>query len=119
VTDDDAAPPARRRVQRGEGEVTQWPRGLAGYVSAGPEDETPSPEEDRTGNRLRLAARLLAVLRSQGRNVDREVRELTAAESAYARGDKPLATRLVDQWFADLERHLGPAPRTERPTDTP
>jgi hypothetical protein len=101
----DDAPPGddRRRVKRGEGEVTQWPRGLVGYVSSGPEDETPSPEEDRTGNRLRLAARLLSVLRSQGRDVDREVRELTDAEAAFARGDKIRATRLVDQLFADLD----------------
>jgi hypothetical protein len=83
--------------------VTQWPRGLAGYVASGPEDETPSPEEDRTGNRLRLAGRLLSVLRSQGRDVDREVRELTDAEAAYARGDKARATYLVDQLFADLD----------------
>jgi hypothetical protein len=93
-------------VERGEGEVTQWPRGLSGYVSSGPLDEPPSPEEDRTGNRVRLAARLLAVLRSQGRDVDREVRELAAAEAAYVRGEKGRATRLVDQLFADLDtRH--------------
>jgi hypothetical protein len=94
--------------------VTQWPRGLAGYVPSGPDDEAPSAEEDRTGNRLRLAARLLAVLRSQGRNVDREVRELTAAEAAFARGEKDRATRLVDQLFADLdERPLDPGGTTD------
>lgn len=99
--------------------MTQWPRGLAGYVSSGPVDETPSPEEDRTGNRLRLAARLLAVLRSQGRNVDRELRELTEAEAAYSRGNRTEATRRVDQLFADLD---DPAPGGVPPpsaTDTP
>ncbi len=96
--------------------MTQWPRGLAGYVSSGPADEEPSPEEDRTANRLKLAGRLLSVLRSQGRDVDREVRELTEAEAAFARGDKPLATRLVDQLFADVdERPREAAPRTDTP----
>ena len=98
-------PPAdpRRRVKRGEGEITQWPKGLVGYVPSGPEDEVPSPDEDRTGNRLKLAGRLLAVLRSQGRDVEREVRELTEAESAFSRGDRARATRLVDQLFRDLD----------------
>ncbi|MGI0130157.1 MAG: hypothetical protein ACREEC_08430, partial [Thermoplasmata archaeon] len=99
-----------------EGEVTQWPRGLAGYVSSGPEDATPSPEEDRTGNRLRLTARLLAVLRAHGRNVDREVKALTDADSAFARGDKPRATRLVDRLLAELDER--PLERAERPGDT-
>ncbi|MGB7124119.1 MAG: hypothetical protein WBE40_04600 [Thermoplasmata archaeon] len=103
MSEGDGAPAPRRPTKRGEGEVTQWPRGLVGYVSSGPEDETPSPDEDRTGNRLRLAARLLSVLRSQGRDVDREVRELAAADAAYSRGDRAGATRLVDRLFADLD----------------
>jgi hypothetical protein len=106
VSEGDPAADPRRPVKRGEGEVTQWPRGLVGYVPSGPEDEAPSADEDRTGNRLHLAARLLSVLRSQGRDVDREIRELTEAEAAFAKGDRPRATRLVDQLFADLdERH--------------
>ena len=108
MPDDEPAPGPRRRVNRGEGEVTQWPRGLTGYVSKGPEDEIPSPEEDRTGNRLRLAARLLAVLRSQGRDVDRWILDLRAAEQAYTKGDKVSATRLVDRLFADLDMHRPP-----------
>ena len=116
MTEDDPRPPPRRRVRRGEGEVTQWPRGLAGYVPSGPDDATPSPEEDRTRNRLRLAARLLAVMRSQGRDVDREVRELTEAEAAFARGEAHRATRLVDQLFADLDARPRPAgPGTDTP----
>jgi hypothetical protein len=96
--------------------VTQWPRGLTGYVAAGPEDATPSPDEDRTANRLQLAGRLLTVLRSQGHHVDREVRELTDAETAFAHGDKPRASRLVDQLFADLdERSRAPPPATDTP----
>jgi hypothetical protein len=119
VADPDAPRADRRRVKRGEGEVTQWPRGLAGYVSSGPEDETPSPDEDRTGNRLGLAARLLAVLRAEGRDVDREVRELTAAEAAYRRGETARATRLVDQLIADLDLRPPPAAVAPRATDTP
>jgi hypothetical protein len=110
VPDEPTEPNKRRRVERGEGEVTQWPRGLAGYVSKGPEDETPSPDEDRTGNRLRLAARLLSVLRSQGHDVDREVRELATAERAYSAGDRTTATRLVEQLIA----RLGEPPRQTR-----
>ena len=105
-------PPPRRRVHRGEGEVTQWPRGLVDYVAKGPEDEDPSVEEDRTANRLRLAARLLAVLRSEGRDVAREIGELREAEHAFAEGDKARATQLVDRLFADLdERRAAGAPR--------
>jgi hypothetical protein len=47
----------RRPVRRGEGEVSQWPRGLVEYVTRGPVDEgVPSEDEDRTGQRLRLAS---------------------------------------------------------------
>lgn len=106
-------PPAlkkRRRVERGEGEVTQWPRGLTGYVASGPEDATPDPEEDRTGNRLRLAARLLALWRSEGHDVEREVRELAGAQHAYDSGDKVAATRRVDRLFAELDQRRRDTP---------
>jgi hypothetical protein len=84
--------------------VTQWPRGVTGYVPSGPEDEVPSPEEDRLTNRVRLAARLLAVVRGQGRDVDRIVRQLAEAEAALRAGDPPRATRLLDGVLAELER---------------
>ena len=95
--------PRRRRVARGEGEVTQWPRGLVGYVPAGPEDDVPSPDEDRTRNRLGIAARLIAVLRSQGRPVDDLVAELTAAERAFAAGDRSGAHARTDRLIGRLE----------------
>lgn len=105
-------PPPRRRVHRGEGEVTQWPRGLVDYVAKGPDDEDPSVEEDRTANRLRLASRLLAILRSEGRDVAPEILELREAERAFADGDRARATRLVDQVFADLDaRRTSGTPR--------
>ncbi len=90
--------------------MTQWPRGLAGYVSKGPPDTAPSLEEDRTANRLKLAARLLGVLVSQGRSVDREVRSLRDAEEAFARGDRAEAARRVDRLLAELD---APPPPSE------
>jgi hypothetical protein len=111
VTDD---PPAskRRRVARGEGEVTQWPRGLTSYVPSGPADTPPSPDEDRLANRLDLAAKLLGVLRSQGTPVDVRLAELRAAEEAFRSGDRALASRRVEQMFAALGESspAGPSP---------
>jgi len=100
----------RRRVARGEGEVTQWPRGLVDYVPAGPADATPDPEEDRTANRLRLAGRLVAVLRSRGADVAREVAALRSAEAAFRAGRRAEADRAVDRLLAELDARLAPAP---------
>jgi hypothetical protein len=92
--------------------VTQWPRGLVDYTPSGAPDAAPDPEEDRTGNRIRLAARLLALLRSEGREVDRQVEELRAAERAYAAGRRAEATERVDRLLGEL----GTAPGgTHRP----
>jgi hypothetical protein len=115
VSDPDRQVPAPRRVRRGEGEVTQWPRGLVDYVATGPADATPSPEEDRTANRLRLAGRLLSLLRSQGRDVDRELALLKDAEAAFAAGDRPGAAVRVDRLFADLETAAARPPPERRP----
>jgi hypothetical protein len=107
----DTGPPGRRRVRRGEGEVTEWPRGLVDYVAKGPDDRDPSLEEDRTLNRLRLAGRLLSILRSEGREVSREVRELHVAEEAFRSGDRGRAGRLVDELLGALDaRHRENAP---------
>jgi hypothetical protein len=103
VTDAEAPSPAPRRVRRGEGEVTQWPRGLVEYVPAGPEDAVPSPEEDRTANRLRLAGRLVSLLASQGLDVGRELGLLREAEATFATGDRAGAALRVDRLFAALE----------------
>ncbi len=76
------------------------------YVAKGPEDEVPAPEEDRTLNRLRLAGRLISVLRAGGTDVDREVRELRAAERAFRAGELERAGRLVDELLGALDaRH--------------
>lgn len=104
----DAAPedPNRRRVRRGEGEVTEWPRGLTGYVPAGPADALPPADGDRTANRLAFAARLLGLLRARGQDVDREVDALRSAEAALARGDRGAAARRVDDLLAGLEGRM-------------
>jgi hypothetical protein len=113
VTDEEPSRPPRRRVERGEGEVTQWPRGLVGYVPKGPADEAPDPEEDRTGNRLKFAARLIGVLRARGENVDRELGELREAETAYARHDRARATARVERLLAQLGERGFDVPPTD------
>lgn len=100
---EDGGAPSRPRVRRGEGEVTSWPRDLVAYVPAGPEDDVPSPDEDRTRNRLALAARLIGVLRAHGADVEAEVRELAAAQGAWAAHDRPEADRRVDRLLARLD----------------
>jgi hypothetical protein len=91
--------------------VTEWPRGLSSYVSAGPEEATPAPEEDLLANRLRTAARLLSLLRAQGRTVDREVARLRAIATRTAEGDRAAAARELDRLLADLDARADP----ERP----
>lgn len=96
-------PGGRHRVRRGEGEVTQWPRGLLDYVPAGPEEAEPAAEEDRTRNRLLLAGRLLTFLRARGLDVEREVAALRSAERAFSAGDSSKAAALVDGLLARLD----------------
>jgi len=47
---------------------------------------------------------LLSLLRSQGRDVTRELRDLTAAERAYADGRAEEATRRVEELLGELDR---------------
>jgi len=103
------SPRRRRRVRRGQGEVTEWPRGLVAYTPAGPDDAIPSPEEDRVANRLALAARLLSVLRTQGRPVEREIAELAEARAAFRAGDRDRAARTVDDLLGRLDAGGRPA----------
>jgi hypothetical protein len=103
------------RVTRGEGEVTQWPRGLVDYVPKDAPETAPSPEEDRTGNRLRIAARLIGLLRARGEDVDRELSALREAERAYAAHDRARATELVERLLGALDARTGRANGT-RPT---
>lgn len=103
---------SRRRIRRGEGEVTQWPRGLLDYRSVGPEDTPPSPEEDRLANRIALAARLLSIRRSEGREIDGAIEALRAAERALAAGDRATATAIVERVLARLGAEATDAPAT-------
>jgi len=93
--------------------VTEWPRGLVSYVPRDVEDGVPSGEEDRTGNRLALAARLVGVLRARGEDVDREVAELRDAQRAYAARDRVKATELVEALLGRIESR-----NRSRPADT-
>ena len=111
---EESSPTPRRPVRRGEGEVTEWPRGLVEYVPKGPPDSTPSPEEDRTRNRILLAVRLLTLLRARGENVDRELAALASAERALKADDPTRATQEVEALLADLDRRT----RTVPPPDT-
>ena len=103
-------------MRRGEGEVTQWPRGLVAYVPKGPADAAPSLEEDRTLHRLELAARLVAVLRSRGEPMDPELALLSGAEEAWRAGDREGARRTVEGLLADLDARTRPP---VRPGPTP
>jgi len=114
VTETEA--PARRRVRRGEGEVTQWPRGVASYVPRGPEDAVPDPEEDRLRNRLLLAGRLIALLQAEGRNVEPYLQELRSMQRALQDGDRTGASNRVERLLGALDALVGPSgPPTDRP----
>lgn len=92
-----------RSVHRDQGEVNQWPRGLLGYVPSGPEDAGPPPEEeDRTAQRIRLAARLIDLLRARGEIDPTWLLRLRATEEAYRSGDRARATRSVDELLGEL-----------------
>jgi len=103
---DDVPSGARRRVRRGEGEVTSWPRGLVDYVPAGPDDATPPEDEDRDLNRLKIAARLLGTARAQGHPVDAALVRLRAAEREFRAGERAKGRRLVDEVISAAEELL-------------
>jgi len=104
----DADPPPKR-VRRGEGEVTQWPRGLVDYTPTRRPEATPDPEEDRVRNRLLLAGRLIGLLRSRGQDVEREVGTLRRLEAAFRAGDREAVADPVDRLLGTLDRRLSDA----------
>ncbi len=87
----------------GEPELSEWPRGLVGYVPKGERGHATSDEEDPLSNRLRLIGRLAAVRRSQGRDVSRAEALLGEADAALRAGDRRSARRRVDEAHALLE----------------
>lgn len=115
MTDD---PPAsgRRRVRRGEGEVTEWPRGLVDYLPSGAAERPPSPDEDRDLNRLRLAARLLGFARAKGLPVEAAVARLHRADRAFRAGDRAEGRRIVDAVVAEVEALSATAESDRGPT---
>ena len=107
----------RKNVPGPPPEVTEWPRGLVDYTPSGPNDETPSAEEDRDLNRLRLASRLLGFARAHGRPMDAAVVRLREADRAFREGDRLKGRRLVDAVLEEVEAShstagtpSGPAP---------
>jgi hypothetical protein len=100
-------PPRRRRVRRGEGEVTEWPRGLVSYVARGPVDATPDPEEDRLVNRARLAGRLIALLDARGHPTAGAVAELRRVDAELRDGDRASAAQRLDRLLGELDRRAG------------
>ena len=107
---------ARRRVRRGEGEVTEWPRGLVDYTPTGEPDATPSPEEDRDQNRLRIASRLLGFARAKGLDVDAAVRRLREADRAFRAGDRATGRRLVDEVTTEVEARVSAGASSPEPS---
>lgn len=105
----------RRRVVRGASEVTEWPRGLVDYRPLGPAEETPSEEEDRTRQRLKLAARLVGLLRAGGEEVDDEVHALAEADRSFRRGEADRARELVEGVLARLDARAGRRSALRRP----
>jgi hypothetical protein len=100
---------AVRRVRRGEGEVTQWPRGLLEYIPAGVPDSPPNPDEDRLLQRVYLAGRLLALLGARGVPVESEVKELREVDRLRAEGRRPEAMARIDALLARLDHRSEPA----------
>ncbi|MGI0054340.1 MAG: hypothetical protein ACREB9_03130 [Thermoplasmata archaeon] len=92
-----------REVRREESEVSSWPRGLVSYTPSGrPEEGPPPEEEDRVAQRIRLAARLMDLLRSLGTERAEWRRELAACEAAYRAGQRTEAAHRVDRLIGEL-----------------
>ena len=116
MTDDPPKGGRSRRVRRGEGEVTEWPRGLVDYTPTGEAEGAPSPDEDRDRNRLRLASRLLGVARAHGHSVDASVARLHVADQAFRDGDRAKGRRIVEDVIHEVETLSIGGARPEKPT---
>ncbi len=94
-----------RRLDEGEeeSELTEFPRGLVGYVPTGGRGRPAGDEEDPVANRLRLIERLLEVRRREGRDVAPWVRTLREAFQALRAGDRGRARRLGNEVHAALD----------------
>lgn len=87
-----------------EPELSEFPRGLVGYVPVGGTG-TPRPdEEDPLPNRLTLLGRLAMVEQRRGRDVDHTLARLKDAHAALRAGDRRTARRIADEVHGELER---------------
>ncbi|MCI4330320.1 MAG: hypothetical protein L3K19_00530 [Thermoplasmata archaeon] len=96
-----------------ETELTEFPRGLVGYVPRGARGSPPPREEEPLANRMLIVERLWEVRRSDGYDVQPLLPALHEAEAAYRAGDRGRARRLVDQVHTALEalEQTGSPPR--------
>lgn len=87
----------------GEPELSEFPRGLVGYVAKGDRGHPTPDDEEPMANRIRVIARLIEVRRSEGRPVEAWVKALREAQAAYADGDRARAKRLCDSLLGEVE----------------
>lgn len=92
--------------------LSEWPRGLVGYVPEGDAGVAPDRSEEPVANRLLLVQHLLAFRRSQGWSVEALIPRLQQAELAYQRGERSRARRITDEVHAELERARTVEPRS-------
>ncbi|MCI4360449.1 MAG: hypothetical protein L3J91_01980 [Thermoplasmata archaeon] len=96
----------------GEPELSDFPRGLVGYIPTGDRGHPTTDEEEPMANRIRLVARLIEVRRSEGRDVEAWIAALRAAQSAYLDGDRARARRLCDAVLSQVEHERSGARAT-------
>jgi hypothetical protein len=103
------SPSGPKRVRREDGgELAQWPRGLVAYTPAdGAPDTPPDPAENRTANRIDLAARLIALRRAAGADVGALLSELRGVERARRDGRADEARRRLEQLLGTLDGAAG------------
>jgi len=95
-----------------EPELSEYPRGLVGYVPVGTSGTPRSPEEDPLPNRLILLGRLAMIEQSRGRDATAALARLQDARAALDAGDRAAARRIADEVHGELERTPRP-PRAE------
>jgi hypothetical protein len=104
---------AALEAAEGEPELSEFPRGLVGYVPKGDRGHPIPEDEEPVANRIRLVARLIEVRRSEARDVEEWVRALREAQAAYQSGDRARARRLCDAVLREVETELPPRRSTE------
>ena len=104
---------AALETAEGEPELSEFPRGLVGYVPKRDRGHPTPDDEEPIANRIRLVARLIEVRRSEGRDVEEWVGALRNAQGAYSSGDRPKARRLCDAVLREVETEVAPRPRTD------